>query len=291
MDLELRHGRSKRVAAATSRCPPPRSSTDVLADGPMPLSKLRDRIEKDVAERHPVHVRFQRRRSNSEIESRGWYTFTAARVMLFTSGALLSPGHGGKRAPLHAQHDGDVLLRRNGVRQCRRAASMRAGIAKLVRRRRRTLRKGSWKHKRWEAFRRYLTDFPRACRTSPAASPRALGAATSCTQSRSVGPSACSQGAAALPARGCCRGSPIFWLGLQDAGHRRQEETSTPSSVRSHRSVAQSSKPAHCTYARRPMRAAGRTARAQRRRLQRWCCSCPARRRRSRTRCRRRSWT
>jgi uncharacterized membrane protein len=89
-----------------------------------------------------------------------------------------------------------------------------SGIATLVRRRRRTA-EGQLEARRWEAFRRYLTDFPRL-RESPAASLElweqhlvyaiAFGRAERVLEG------------AALYRLEMLSGSPMFWLGLEAPG-------------------------------------------------------------------------
>src|SRR5262245_52266485 len=161
-DLELRQG-DRSVALQDFEVPVAEIFDGLLADGPIPLSGLRGPIEND-AENVVRYGRF-RNAVESDIESRGWYTFTAARVMLIASGALVALGMAGTALlyPLSTAatfyfgataFDGAVVL------------FYASGIAKLVRRRRRTA-EGQLEAKRWEAFRRYLTDFPRL-RESPA---------------------------------------------------------------------------------------------------------------------------
>ena len=148
------------------------------------------------------------------IESRGWYTFTVARVLLLTSLGLFVVGMAGSwllysvstRATFYfgaTVIDGAALL------------FHASWITKLIRRRRRTP-EGQLEAQRWEAFRRYLADFPRL-RDVPAASldlwerylvyAIALGLAPRVVE-----------GAEVYRLEELSR-SPIFWLGLQDAGH------------------------------------------------------------------------
>lgn len=209
-DLELRQG-DRSVSLREFEVPVAEIFDGLLADGPMPLSKLRGRIEKDV-ENVARYVRF-RDAVEGEIESRGWYTFTAARVMLFTSGALLALGMVGTALlyPLSTSatfyfgataFDGALVL------------FYASGIAKLVRRRRRTA-DGQLEAKRWEAFRRYLTDFPRL-QESPAASlelwEQHLVYAIAFGRAQRV------LEGAALYRLEMLSGSPMFWLGLEAPG-------------------------------------------------------------------------
>lgn len=209
-DLELRRG-DRSVLLREFEVPVAEIFDGLLADGPMPLSKLRGRIEND-AENVARYGRF-RNAVESDIESRGWYTFTAARVMLLTSVALLALGMAGTALlyPLSTTatfyfgataFDGALVL------------FYASGIAKLVRRRRRTAA-GQLEARRWEAFRRYLTDFPRL-RESPAASLElweehlvyaiAFGRAQRVLEG------------AALYRLEMLSGSPLFWLGLEAPG-------------------------------------------------------------------------
>ena len=206
-DLELRQG-DRSVPLQDFEVPVAEIFDGLLADGRMALSGLRGSIEND-AENVVRYGRF-RNAVESDIESRGWYTFTAARVMLIASGALVALGMAGTALlyPLSTSatfyfgataFDGAVLL------------FYASGIAKLVRRRRRTAT-GQLEAKRWEAFRRYLTDFPRL-RETPAASLElweehlvyaiAFGRAQRVLEG------------AALYRLEPLSGSPLFWLGLE----------------------------------------------------------------------------
>ena len=221
----------------------------LLADGPMPLSKLRGRIEKDV-ENVARYVRF-RDAVESEIESRGWYTFTAARVMLFTSVALLALGMAGTALlyPLSTKatfyfgataFDGALVL------------FYASGIAKLVRRRRRTA-DGTAGSKALGGISALSHGLSSAAGITGCVA-RALGAAPR-VRNRVRSSPARARGRSALPARDAVR-KPDVLAGSGGAGHRRRRRRLLPARRRN-RSVAQSSNPAS-TYARRPMRAAGR---------------------------------
>jgi uncharacterized membrane protein len=209
-DLELRQG-DRSVALLEFEAPVAEIFDGLLADGPIPLSQLRGRIEND-AENVARYGRF-RNAVESDIESRGWYTFTAARVMLLTSVTLVALGMAGTALlyPLSTKatfyfgataFDGAVVL------------FYASGIAKLVRRRRRTA-EGQLEAKRWKAFRRYLTDFPRL-RESPAASlglwEQHLVYAIAFGRARRV------LEGAALYRLEMLSGSPMFWLGLDAPG-------------------------------------------------------------------------
>jgi uncharacterized membrane protein len=206
-DLELRRG-DRSVQLREFEVPVAEIFDGLLSDGPMPLSKLRGRIEND-AENVARYGRF-RHAVESDIESRGWYTFTAARVMLLTSIALLALGMAGTALlyPLSTTatfyfgataFDGALVL------------FYASGIAKLVRRRRRTVA-GQLEARRWEAFRRYLTDFPRL-QESPAASlelwEQHLVYAIAFGRAQRV------LEGAALYRLEMLSGSPMFWLGLE----------------------------------------------------------------------------
>jgi uncharacterized membrane protein len=206
-DLELRRG-DRGVPLREFEVPVAEIFDGLLTDEPAPLSNLRGRIEGD-EENVARYVRF-RDAVEDEIESRGWYTFTAARVMLFTSVALLAVGMAGTALlyPLITKatfyfgatvFDGAVVL------------FYASGITKLVRRRRRTAA-GQLEAKRWEAFRRYLTDFPRLGE-SPAASlelwEQHLVYAIAFGRARRV------LEGAALYRLEMLSGSPMFWLGLE----------------------------------------------------------------------------
>ena len=209
-DLELRQG-DRGVRLHDFEVPVAEIFDGLLADGPIPLSRLRGSIEND-AENVARYGRF-RETVESDIESRGWYTFTAARVMLLTSGALVAVGMVGT-ALLYSlsttatfyfgatAFDGAVML------------FYASGVAKLVRRRRRTAA-GQLEAERWGAFRRYLTDFPRL-RESPAASlelwEQHLVYAIAFGQARRV------LEGAALYRLEMLAGSPMFWLGLETSG-------------------------------------------------------------------------
>ena len=209
-DLELRRG-DRSVPLREFEVPVAEIFDGLLAEGPMPLSKLHGHIEND-AENVARYGRF-RHAAESDIESRGWYTFTAARVMLLTSVALLALGIVGTALlyPLSTMatfyfgataFDGALVL------------LYASGIAKLARRRRRTA-EGQLEARRWEAFRRYLTDFPRL-REAPAASLElweqhlvyaiAFGRAERVLEG------------AALYRLEMLSGSPMFWLGLETPG-------------------------------------------------------------------------
>lgn len=206
-DLELRQG-DRTVPLRELEVPVAEIFDEVLADGPVPLSKLGGRIENDAE--NVIRYGGFRTAVESEIDARGWYTFTAARVMLFASFALAALGMVGTALlyPLSATatfyfgataFDSAVVL------------FYASGIAKLVRRRRRTP-EGQLEARRWEAFRRYLTDFPRL-RESPAASLQlweqhlvyaiAFGRAQRVLEG------------AALYRLEMLSGSPMFWLGLE----------------------------------------------------------------------------
>ncbi len=206
-DLELGHGDRSRPLRDFEE-PVAEIFDGLMDDGPMPLSTLRGRIESDTE--NVARYRQFRNAVESEIESRGWYTFTAARVMVLTSAGLVALGMAGTALlyPLSTRatfyfgataFDGALVLFYAG------------GIAKLVRRRRRTA-EGQLEARRWEAFRRYLTDFPRL-EESPAAS-------LELWEQDLVYAIAFGRAERVLEAAGLYRlemlsGSPMFWLGLE----------------------------------------------------------------------------
>jgi uncharacterized membrane protein len=227
-DLVLRRG-NRDVPLERFETPVAAAFDDALAEGPLRLSRLGARLEED-----PENVlRFEnfRQAVKSAIERRGWYTFTAARVLLFTSLALLVVGMAGTwllysvstRATFYfgaTMIDGTGLL------------FHASWIAKLVRRRRRT-EEGQLEARRWQAFRRYLTDFPNL-RDAPAMSlelwERYLVYAIAFGLAHRV-----LDGTRLYRLEGLA-GSPIFWLGLETAPQDGRADVYTrlaPASTRS----------------------------------------------------------
>ncbi len=210
VDLELRRG-DRSVSLADFEVPVARVFDDAVADGAMRLSRLRDRLEEQ-----PENVlRFGifRDTVKQAIESRGWYTFTVARVLLLTSLGLFVVGMAGSwllysvstRATFYfgaTVIDGAALL------------FHASWITKLIRRRRRTP-EGQLEAQRWEAFRRYLADFPRL-RDVPAASLDLWERYLVYAIALGLAPRVVA-GAEVYRLEELSR-SPIFWLGLQDAG-------------------------------------------------------------------------
>jgi uncharacterized membrane protein len=212
VDLELRRG-DRTVRLADFERPVAQILDDAVASGPIRVAKLRAYLESE-----PENVvRFSRFSDGvrQAIDTRGWYTFTAARALLLTSLALFVLGMVGSwllytvsaKATLYfgaATIEGAMLL------------FHASWITKLVRRRRRTA-KGQLEAKRWEAFRRYLTDFPRFA-DAPAGSLQlwesylvyaiAFGLAHRVVDG------------AELYRLELLSGSPIFWLGLGETGRR-----------------------------------------------------------------------
>ena len=206
-DLELRKG-DHGVPIQEFEAPVAEIFDGLLADGPVPLSQLRGRIEND-AENVARYAGF-RDAVESDITSRGWYTFTAARVMLFTSIGLGALGMAGT-ALLYPLSTTATFYFGATAFDSALVLFYASGVAKLVRRRRRTA-EGQLEARRWQAFRRYLTDFPRL-RESPAASlelwEQHLVYAIAFGQARRV------LEGAALYRLEMLSGSPLFWLGLE----------------------------------------------------------------------------
>ena len=212
-DLELRQG-DRSVPLRDFEVPVAEIFDGLLADGPIPLSKLRGSIESDAE--NVVRYGGFRAAVESEIDSRGWYTFTAARVMLFTSFALVGLGMAGTALLYPLSTTATFYF---GATAFDSAAVLfyASGITKLIRRRRRTP-EGQLEARRWEAFRRYLTDFPRF-EESPAASLQlweqhlvyaiAFGRAERVLEG------------AALYRLEMLSGSPMFWLALEGSDASR----------------------------------------------------------------------
>jgi Predicted membrane protein (DUF2207) C-terminal domain len=209
-DLELSSG-NRDVALADFEVPVARVFDGVVSHGPTRLSRVHDHLE----EKSENVLRFDifRDEVKSAIDARGWYTFTAARVLLLASAAFFALGMVGSGLLYPASRTATFYY---GATMIDGAAVLfhASWITKLIRRRRRTP-EGQLEAKRWEAFRRYLTDFPRL-RDAPAATLElwesylvyaiALGIADRVLA-----------GAEAYRLEELSR-SPVFWLGLQENG-------------------------------------------------------------------------
>jgi uncharacterized membrane protein len=207
-DLELARG-NHGVPLADFEVPVARIADGIVADGPIRLSHLRDRLE----ERSENVVRFSgfRDQVKQAIESRDWYTFTAARVLLLSSLVFLFLGMLGGWLLYSVSHTATFYY---GATMIDGAALLfhASWITKLIRRRRRTPQ-GQLEAKRWEAFRRYLADFPRL-RDVPAASIELWERYLVYAIALGLAPRVLA-GADVYRLEELSR-SPIFWLGRQE---------------------------------------------------------------------------
>jgi len=206
-DLELRPG-DRYVALQPFEKPVAGVFDAILADGPVRVSELHARVGASSVDGFD---RFKEG-AREAIESRGWYTFTAARVLLLTSLGLFAIGMIGAWLLYSSSKSAAFYY---GATTIDGAAVLfhASWIAKLVRRRRRTAA-GQLEARRWEAFRSYLSDFPRLGETPAPALELwnellvyaiAFGLADRVLAS------------AALYRLDMLSGSPIVWLGLQRA--------------------------------------------------------------------------
>jgi uncharacterized membrane protein len=161
VDLELERG-DRDMPLESFEVPVARTLDDLLSDGPVRLSQLDRQLGRaDV-------TRFANFSDDVKhaIEAKGWYTFTAARVLLIASGVFFTLGMAGSGLLYPVSRTATFYF---GATMIEGAFVLfhASWITKLVRRRRRTLA-GTLEAERWEAFRRYLTDFPRL-RDVPAA--------------------------------------------------------------------------------------------------------------------------
>jgi uncharacterized membrane protein len=144
---------------------------DVLADGPVALSKFRDHITEHKTENSKRFTAFKER-VGTAIRARTWYVGTGARMLGLAIAAfaavsivLLWVAIDGWRAAAPRWHD--VVMAALGGCAVANAAVL-VGAATRVRLWRRRTGKGEEEAQRWEAFRRYLTDFPRLQEAPPA---------------------------------------------------------------------------------------------------------------------------
>ena len=210
LDLELASG-DRTVPLADFEVPVAKIVDGIVADGPIRLSLLRDRLE----EQSENVLRFSifRDEVKQALRSRGWYTFTAARALLLASLAFLVLGMVGSVLLYSVSRTATFYY---GATMIEGAGLLfhASWITKLIRRRRRTP-EGQLEAKRWEAFRRYLTDFPRL-RDAPAASLELWERYLVYAIALGLAPRVLA-GAEAYRLEELSR-SPIFWLGLQKDG-------------------------------------------------------------------------
>lgn len=169
-DLELRHGH-RALALAPFEEPVAEVVEDLLGDGPRRLTEFRTLIASD---RRRNSERFTRFRSlvASAIRQERWFVSTgllwlgaAIAGFLATGVALLALGISGFR-PMAPRWKDVVLL---ALGACAVVDAAVLGVAAAnVRLWRRRSRRAQALAERWEAFRRYLTDFPRMEEAPPA---------------------------------------------------------------------------------------------------------------------------
>ena len=169
-DLELSPGDAS-VELATFEEPVTKVFDHILDDGPELLSKMRDRIEATRTSNSKRFARFKEDVSE-EIGKRRWYVGTGAKALGLVIAALVVAavvlfwkGIAGFR-PV-APRWNDIVLIALGVCAVINAVVLVIGIGNTKLWRRRT-RDGQLEAQRWEAFRRYLSDFPRLDIAPPA---------------------------------------------------------------------------------------------------------------------------
>ena len=168
-DLELSPGTPVELEVFEE--PVVRVFDDVLELGPERLSRMRDRIE---TKRQTNANRFDdfKEQVAEAIKGRKWYSSGGARALglgiaafVVVAVVLLWLGIDGWRAA--APRWSDVVLVALGGCAAANAAVLLAATTRIRIWRRRT-RAGQQEAERWEAFRRYLTDFPRLDEAPPA---------------------------------------------------------------------------------------------------------------------------
>jgi uncharacterized membrane protein len=144
---------------------------DTLEQGPERLSRMRERIEAHRAENSRRFQRFKKAVS-AAIRSHKWYVGTGARALgalvacfVVAAVVLLWVGIDGFNSA--APRWGDVVLIAVGVCMAVNAVVLLVFATQVKLWRRRT-KAGQLEAVRWEAFRRYLTDFPRLKDAPPA---------------------------------------------------------------------------------------------------------------------------
>jgi uncharacterized membrane protein len=168
-DLELSRGESIELAAYEERVA--RVIDAVLATGPERLSRFRERITEDREENSERFKDFKKAVADT-IRARRWF-LPAGLPMLVGAGVILAAAGGIMLwAGVHnfqsfAPRWSDVLLIAFGICLLVSAAIIAVGLYKVRLWRRRTA-EAQTEAERWEAFRRYLTDFPRLDIAPPA---------------------------------------------------------------------------------------------------------------------------
>lgn len=209
-DLELSLG-DRDVPLADFEVPVARIFEEFLGHEPARLSRIGERL----GELPENVLRFDsfREHVKEAIEQRGWYTFTAARVLFLSSVGLLGLGLTLGWVLLATSREATAYF---GLATFESAAALfhASWIAKLIRWRRRSAG-GRLDSERWRAFRRYLADFPRL-REAPAITidlwERYLVYAIAFGVARRV------LAGAELYRLEELSGSPIVWLGLSAPG-------------------------------------------------------------------------
>jgi hypothetical protein len=144
----------------------------VLVGGPERLSRFRDRIEDD---REAMSERFTsfKERATEETARRGWFRsigalpLAAAGVVLGGLGALLFFLAANGWRSVYPRYM-DVVLVGVGLGLIMSAALVLVTLVAFKRVWRRRSREAQAEAERWDAFRRYLTDFPRLQEAPPA---------------------------------------------------------------------------------------------------------------------------
>ncbi|HVM17860.1 MAG TPA: DUF2207 domain-containing protein, partial [Gaiellaceae bacterium] len=169
-DLELSPG-DRSVALAPFEEPVAKVVDWVLRQGPTPLSGFRERIERDRVANSERFASF-RREVTREIRQRRWYVnrgawlLVPAAIALLALGAVLVLGGLGSLTAEFVRWRALVLLGTGAV------LLLNGGVLGVAATRvplwRRRSADAQAEAERWEAFRRYLTDFPRLHEAPPA---------------------------------------------------------------------------------------------------------------------------
>ena len=169
-DLELSPGDAS-IALAKHEEPVAKVFDHIVDDGPEVLSKMRDHIEKARTSNSKRFASFKEEVSE-EIGKRRWYLGTGAKVLgvviaalAIAAAVLFWQGAAGFRP--EAPRWNDIVLIALGVCAVINAVVLVIGIGNTKLWRRRT-KDGQLEAQRWEAFRRYLADFPRLDIAPPA---------------------------------------------------------------------------------------------------------------------------